>query len=35
MMLLHPGDNDVKAYKAMEQAVADGKIHSIGLSTGI
>ena len=27
-----PGDNDVKAYKAMEQAVADGKIHSIGLS---
>ena len=32
MLLHHPGDNDVKAYKAMEQAVADGKIHSIGLS---
>lgn len=32
MLLHHPGANDVKAYKAMEQAVADGKIHSIGLS---
>ncbi len=33
MMLLHrPGRNDGKAYKAMEQAVADGKIRSIGLS---
>ncbi len=32
MLLHHPGDNDVEAYKAMEQAVADGKIHSIGLS---
>lgn len=32
MLLHHPGDNDVKAYKAMEQAVAEGKIHSIGLS---
>lgn len=32
MLLHHPGDNDVKAYKAMEQAVADGKIRSIGLS---
>lgn len=33
MMLLHrPGRNDGKAYKAMEQAVAEGKIRSIGLS---
>ncbi len=32
MLLHHPGENDVKAYHAMEQAVADGKIHSIGLS---
>ncbi len=32
MLLHHPGENDVKAYKAMEQAVAEGKIHSIGLS---
>lgn len=32
MLLHHPGDNDVKAYKVMEQAVAEGKIHSIGLS---
>lgn len=32
MLLHHPGENDVKAYKAMEQAAADGKIHSIGLS---
>lgn len=32
MLLHHPGTNDVKAYKAMEQAVADGKIRSIGLS---
>lgn len=32
MLLHHPGENDVKAYKAMEQAVADGKIRSIGLS---
>lgn len=32
MLLHHPGDGDVEAYKAMEQAVADGKIHSIGLS---
>ena len=28
----HPDGNDVKAYKAMEQFVADGKIRSIGLS---
>lgn len=32
MLLHHPDDNDVKAYKAMEQFVAEGKIHSIGLS---
>ena len=32
MLLHHPGTNDVKAYKAMEQAVSDGKIRSIGLS---
>lgn len=32
MLLHHPGAGDVKAYKAMEQAVADGKIRSIGLS---
>lgn len=32
MLLHHPGTGDVKAYKAMEQAVKDGKIHSIGLS---
>lgn len=32
MLLHHPGTSDVDAYKAMEQAVADGKIHSIGLS---
>lgn len=32
MLLHHPGDGDVEAYHAMENAVADGKIHSIGLS---
>ncbi len=32
MLLHHPGTNDVKAYKAMEQAAAEGKIHSLGLS---
>ena len=32
MLLHHPGTNDVKAYKAMEQAVKEGKIRSIGLS---
>lgn len=32
MLLHHPGEDDVKAYKAMEQAVADGKLRSIGLS---
>lgn len=32
MLLHHPGTGDVAAYKAMEQAVADGKVRSIGLS---
>ena len=32
MLLHHPGVNDIEAYKAMEQAVRDGKIRSIGLS---
>lgn len=32
MLLHHPGTNDVEAYKAMEQAVKEGKIRSIGLS---
>lgn len=32
MLLHHPDANDVKAYKAMEQFVRDGKIRSIGLS---
>lgn len=32
MLLHHPGSGDVEAYKAMEQAVADGTIRSIGLS---
>ena len=32
MLLHHPDTNDVKAYKAIEQFVKDGKIHSIGLS---
>ena len=32
LLLHHPGDGDVEAYHAMEQAVADGKIRSIGLS---
>lgn len=32
MLLHHPDSNDVKAYKAMEQFVSDGKIRSIGLS---
>lgn len=32
MLLHHPGAFDVQAYKAMEKAVAAGKIRSIGLS---
>ena len=32
MLLHHPGAGDVEAYHAMEKAVADGKIRSLGLS---
>lgn len=32
MLLHHPGANDVKAYKAMEKFVEQGKIRSLGLS---
>lgn len=32
MLLHHPGDYDLEAYKAMERAVKEGKIRSIGLS---
>lgn len=32
MLLHHPGDGDVKAYKAMEKAAKEGKIRSMGLS---
>ncbi len=32
MLLHHPDWNDVKAYKAMEQFVKEGKIRSIGFS---
>lgn len=32
MMLHHPGRGDLEAYRAIEQAVAEGKIRSIGLS---
>ena len=32
MILHHPGTDDVKAYKAIEKAVGEGKIRSIGLS---
>lgn len=32
MLLHHPGANDVKAYKAMEKFVEQGKIRSVGLS---
>lgn len=32
MLLHHPGTDDVKAYKAIEKYVAEGKIRSIGLS---
>lgn len=32
MLLHHPGSNDVNAYLAMERYVAEGKIHSLGLS---
>lgn len=32
MLLHHPGDGDVRAYKAIEKYIADGKIRSAGLS---
>lgn len=32
LLLHHPGENDVTAYKAMEKAVRQGKVRSIGLS---
>lgn len=32
MLLHHPGTNDMKAYKAMEKYVEQGKIRSIGVS---
>lgn len=32
LLLHHPGENDVKAYQAMEKAVRQGKVRSIGLS---
>lgn len=32
LLLHHPGENDVKAYRAMEKAVRQGKVRSIGLS---
>ena len=32
MLLHHPGTDDVKAYKTMEEYTKSGKIHSIGLS---
>ena len=32
MLLHHPSAHDIKAYKAMEKAVSEGKIRSIGLS---
>lgn len=32
MLLHHPGDDDVKAYKAMEKYVKTGKIRALGLS---
>ena len=32
MLLHHPGEHDVYAYKAMEEAVKEGKLRSLGLS---
>lgn len=32
VLLHHPGKNDVKAYRAIEEAVRQGKVRSIGLS---
>ncbi len=32
MLLHHPGSNDIKAYKAIEKFIAQGKVRSAGLS---
>ncbi|MEO1770370.1 aldo/keto reductase [Candidatus Enterococcus ferrettii] len=32
MLLHHPGSHDIEAYKVMEKAVEEGKLHTIGLS---
>ena len=32
LLLHHPGEGDVEAYHAMEEAVSEGKVRSIGLS---
>ncbi len=32
MLLHHPGENDLQAYRAMERGIREGKIRSIGLS---
>lgn len=32
MLLHHPGANDIKAYKAMERYLAEGKIKALGIS---
>lgn len=32
MLLHHPGDGDIEAYKVMEEYVKEGKIRSVGLS---
>ena len=32
MLLHHPGNNDIEAYKAIEKAIKEGKIRSVGLS---
>lgn len=32
MLLHHPASNDVSAYRAIEQAIADGKVRSAGVS---
>lgn len=35
LLLHHPGENDVKAYKAMEQAVQEGRYDLLDYQTGI
>ena len=32
LLLHHPASNDVSAYRAIEQAIRDGKVHSAGIS---